>query len=709
MNNSSERVLWAVDPFSKEEKLQVAAYKALSKLIVGSTTSIEPVGILSPDQLKVPLDHFRNKSKDYKLESEKRLNALVKSLKNPRLLSPTLLVQEFYSSDAATETLIRYAKQSGASLIAVGTHGRKGLGRFLLGSFAETLILKSDVPVLVVNPTVTPKKKISTILFPTDFSTVSREAFEKLLPVVKTLKARMHLYYKFEYLVPETMATMNFSPLYADFLKEDLKVRRETAEQWAKRAGEVGVKCAITLDEKPGYVVESVLKAAKKSEADLIAMASCSGSLATTLIGSVARKIVRSSNLPVWVIHPQRKAESMQRQSTGSVSKVGRNFLSVLLLSLLISTPAVAKLRKWNQKMQELKSTFSELLPELSDSRPITPTSKKQLEKSTKKLLELAHTINGGPGSKGGSPLPPEADPTIAYIADMFEREVKYAYSSLQSGHTAYAKAVLRTVSGYCIACHSRHDMGPEFPVMDPIATKNLPPMERAQLLAATRQFDGALEEFEKIVGDAAFAKKNEIQWGKAVRHAFTIAVRVKKDPVRALALMDQIALLPQLPGFYSGHIPAWKKSLQEWKEEQGKVFNTEEGLFMEAMRLTKAAKDMQEYPLDHSGDVLYMRSSAILHELLTKYPDGKRKSEALLLAGTAYDLLDDRLVSPLPELYYEGCIRNSPHSEIAEKCYSRFEQNVLFGYTGSGGTFVPEDVLSVMNELRNLAHMKKP
>jgi nucleotide-binding universal stress UspA family protein len=45
------------------------------------------------------------------------------------------------------------AKETNATLIVVGSHGRRGLRRFFLGSVAESIVRRSDVPVLVVrNP-----------------------------------------------------------------------------------------------------------------------------------------------------------------------------------------------------------------------------------------------------------------------------------------------------------------------------------------------------------------------------------------------------------------------------------------------------------------------------------------------------------------------------------------------------------------------------
>jgi nucleotide-binding universal stress UspA family protein len=49
--------------------------------------------------------------------------------------------------------LLDAAKQNRATLIVVGSHGRRGLRRFFLGSVAENVVRRSDVPVMVVRNT----------------------------------------------------------------------------------------------------------------------------------------------------------------------------------------------------------------------------------------------------------------------------------------------------------------------------------------------------------------------------------------------------------------------------------------------------------------------------------------------------------------------------------------------------------------------------
>lgn len=48
------------------------------------------------------------------------------------------------------ETVSREARSWGADLIVVGTHGRRGMGRLLMGSGAEDILRNAPVPVLAV-------------------------------------------------------------------------------------------------------------------------------------------------------------------------------------------------------------------------------------------------------------------------------------------------------------------------------------------------------------------------------------------------------------------------------------------------------------------------------------------------------------------------------------------------------------------------------
>jgi len=49
-----------------------------------------------------------------------------------------------------SRVIVEYAEESGVDLIVMGSHGRKGVSRILLGSVAEAVVRNSPVPVTVV-------------------------------------------------------------------------------------------------------------------------------------------------------------------------------------------------------------------------------------------------------------------------------------------------------------------------------------------------------------------------------------------------------------------------------------------------------------------------------------------------------------------------------------------------------------------------------
>jgi nucleotide-binding universal stress UspA family protein len=51
------------------------------------------------------------------------------------------------------ETILDLTKESDTTLLVIGARRRSPVGKFLLGSVAQTLILDADMPVLVIKPT----------------------------------------------------------------------------------------------------------------------------------------------------------------------------------------------------------------------------------------------------------------------------------------------------------------------------------------------------------------------------------------------------------------------------------------------------------------------------------------------------------------------------------------------------------------------------
>ena len=153
---------------------------------------------------------------------------------------------------------------------------------------------------------------------------------------------------------------------------------------------------------------------------------------------------------------------------------------------------------------------------------------------------------------------------------------------------------------------------------------------EEAERYYAVGKFERALESYEAVLANPVARKARSIEWERALRSSLAIAVRVKKDPDRALRIVERALESPEIALFVREQARQWRASLQEWKKELGRLPSTEEGLHAEAVRLFAAAKTLQKYPADRAADVLYLRALASVHDLLSAHPDGKYAAEAL-------------------------------------------------------------------------------
>jgi hypothetical protein len=103
-------------------------------------------------------------------------------------------------------------------------------------------------------------------------------------------------------------------------------------------------------------------------------------------------------------------------------------------------------------------------------------------------------------------------------------------------------------------------------------------------------------------------------------------------------------------------------------------------------------------------SEVRYLRASVIMHDLLQKFPASPDVAEAFYLTGLSYERLQDLGLWSLHEMYFQACIKKSPHSHLAEKCYQHYSDSVKFDFTGSRGTELPISVEVNLKKLRQLA-----
>jgi len=298
-----DHVLWAVDISAPEPRLQHAVAGALRALTHGKKVAIEPVHVLSSSQAGAPQEIFEKNVKYFERPTEQKLRKWIGKVKLPGLVKPSLVIWKGVYLRSDIDALMKHAKGKGADLIALTTHARQGLSRFWLGSFAETLLLHSRIPLFIVNPRCKVPKRYKRILFPTDLSAGSRKIFEKISSVAAFLDAEIVLYH---WMMPyQEQAGLALAPttFYKIAERERRRSRKETLDEWISWAEKHGAKVQVRINDRKASAPEAILSEARKLDAAFIAIAAQSGPLATVIVGSTVRKVVRHANCPVWVLH----------------------------------------------------------------------------------------------------------------------------------------------------------------------------------------------------------------------------------------------------------------------------------------------------------------------------------------------------------------------------------------------------------------------
>ena len=375
--------------------------------------------------------------------------------------------------------------------------------------------------------------------------------------------------------------------------------------------------------------------------------------------------------------------------------------ITVGISLLVISLIAQAQEQKptLNTKMQEMQKTLTSLLIFSSnDQRFSDPSNKKEIEKDLKELSKSTYHLDQ-------NILFVDVDPAVKYLPNQLTTNTTEAYIAFREGNLTFSRNILRATVNYCIACHSRSAAELQISKSFYQPPSTLSNFELAQYLAISRQFDLAIEKYIKAIQDETL-DRSDLE--EAVNQSLAIAVRVKNKPSLAMEIVQTLIKSKTAPVYLKMNALEWKKSITTWVSKNKYPPETESAYFSQAKKLLDQAQKIKKFPMDRSADIYYLRASGLLHELIRIAPQSKHLSEALYLEGICYDILSPRKLESMSNIYYEACIRSSPHTEISENCYRRYEENIYFAYSGVSGTQLPVEMKNKLIELWTISMMTK-
>jgi hypothetical protein len=301
---------------------------------------------------------------------------------------------------------------------------------------------------------------------------------------------------------------------------------------------------------------------------------------------------------------------------------------------------------------------------------------------------------------------PAKDQPLPNAVAGVFGEAVDRARGELAAGQREQARLRLRGLTNLCYGCHARKpadrdtaDLGRGGDAMA------LPPAERAQFFAATRQFDAALLLYADLLRAPPAGLGDPYSQALFARNAVLISVRVKDDPAFTLEVVRMALARRDLPTLVRRSLERWAKDTEAWKAEGfAAKEQTPAALFARAQQLIAASGAESEVWPGDEALVPLLRASGYLDEALAQKPSGSFRGEALYLLAVATAQLLDAELWDLDQLFLEACVRENPHSALARKCVARLGDRTVFLYSGSGGTRVPPEVVRRLEQLEALA-----
>jgi len=225
--------------------------------------------------------------------AEERLHKMVKDHAVDRVQAEVVVHKGF-----VPDSILAFAQNQHADLVVMGTHGRRGLDRLVMGSVTEHVLRKAPCPVLAVRKPshdfVNPEQiqdpvHLRKILLCTDFSKCANTATKYALSLAQEYNAQLTLLHVLEV----------FPEYKAPTVMEEARRKLEAlvpgdVRNWCT------VKTAVRIDGKP---YQEIIQAAVEQQSD-VAILGVRGRSAVDLavFGSTTHRVLQLGPCPVLAV-----------------------------------------------------------------------------------------------------------------------------------------------------------------------------------------------------------------------------------------------------------------------------------------------------------------------------------------------------------------------------------------------------------------------
>jgi nucleotide-binding universal stress UspA family protein len=222
--------------------------------------------------------------------------------------APNVAIEALVSEGAAAAGILEQADRMSADLIVMGTHGRTGVDRLLIGSVTEKVLRKAACPVLAVPhaaPDAVPSAPVlyKNIVCPVDFSDASMRALDYAFSLAREADAHLTVLYvtPHEFDVPLEDSAGDSGLTIAEFFERRERQARERLKEIADSNQTYCTAEPLVVRGRRPW--EEILRVAGERRADLVVMGvQGRGAVDRMMFGSTTQQVIRHATCPVLTL-----------------------------------------------------------------------------------------------------------------------------------------------------------------------------------------------------------------------------------------------------------------------------------------------------------------------------------------------------------------------------------------------------------------------
>lgn len=345
-----------------------------------------------------------------------------------------------------------------------------------------------------------------------------------------------------------------------------------------------------------------------------------------------------------------------------------------------------------NVTMVELGNTIALLSSEVFDDTQAEGLQADALKKNVEKLLILF---------QAAEPHMSQNSVTYQISYDVMMQYLEDISTVTKRGDFDLTKGMLKTLPQLCAGCHTQDTQKNKlFSETKNVSFKN--EFQHAEFNFITRDYDSALKYYTSHLKKSEGTNDESIDI--SLKRILVIYTQLKQNPKQGIKVLKQYSNNKMFSEPTRLMIREWIKGLQELSsntimDEQS--FEKREA-YLEH-HLNQLKNHSVNYVVAEKDKIFYITLRGLLYEHLNNKPLENDIPVILYWLAVCDRTLEYGFYDSLSDLYLKECILSYSSHPYAHKCFKEYENYIKFSFTGSGGTYVPEDIEGEIKFLKEI------